>query len=341
MMVDLHTATWIAGAVALLAAGAEWLHARRVKRLRHLAFGPGGAPRMWTKVAAPLRVLALAAVAWGLLVLLVVPPRAFDAQGELKKDDVDPQHILLVLDVSPSMKLKDAGPNRDRSRMARAREVMESFFDRVPLKEWRVSVVAFYTGAIPVVEDTMDFEVVRNILGDLPMDYAFQPGKTELFAGLKGAAQMADKWKRDSTTVVVISDGDTVPASGMPRMPAAVRSVLVVGVGDSKQGSFIDGRNSRQDVGTLRQVATRLGGTFFDGNEKHLPTALVAESAWREGDDDLIQWTLREFALFAVTAGAAILALLPLLLALFGSGWRAGVRSTVRSGAYANSGTKS
>jgi hypothetical protein len=79
-----------------------------------------------------------------------------------------------------------------------------------------------------------------------------------------------------------------------------------------------------------------LGGTFFDGNEKHLPTALVAESAWREGDDDLIQWTLRELALLAVTAGASILALLPLLLALFGSSWRV----AVRPGAYPSSGTK-
>jgi len=50
----------------------------------------------------------------------------------------------------------------------------------------------------------------------------------------------------------------------------------------------------------------------------------------------LIQWTLRELALLAVTAGASILALLPLLLALFGSRWHAGVRH----GAYPSSGTK-
>lgn len=328
LLVDADTALRAAGLCALVAAGAEWLHARRMARTRHLVAGPEGRPAGWTRAAGLLRTAAYAALAWGLVTLLAVPPRAYDAQGALKKDDADPQHVLIVLDVSPSMRLKDAGPKRDISRMDRAREVMESFFDRVPLKDWRVSVVAFYTGAIPVVEDTSDFEVVRNILGDLPMNYAFQSGKTELFAGLKGAAEMAEKWKRDSATVVVVSDGDTVPASGMPRMPASVRSVLVVGVGDSKTGSFIDGRNSRQDVSTLRQVATRLGGTFFDGNEKHLPSALVAESAWREGDDDLVTWTRREFALFAVAAGATILALLPLALALFGSRWRPGPRRT-------------
>jgi Ca-activated chloride channel family protein len=326
VVIDGETAAFAALGAFALSLAAEWLHARRARRMAHLAFGPEGAPAGWTRAAPLLRCSSLAALAWGLATLLHVPPRAFDAEGELRRDDSDPQHVLLVLDVSPSMKLKDAGPNRDKSRTARAREIMESFFDRVPLKDWRVSVVAFYTGAIPVVEDTADFEVVRNILGDLPMNYAFQSGKTELFAGLKGAAEMAAKWKRDSATVVVISDGDTVPASGMPRMPAAVRSVLVVGVGDSKTGSFIDGRNSRQDVSTLRQVATRLGGTFFDGNEKHLPSALVAEAAWREGDDDLVAWGLREFALCAVAAGAAILALLPLLLSRFGARWRPGPR---------------
>ncbi len=327
MVIDLATAAWAATGAFAIAGAAEWLHARRVRRMAHLAFGPEGAPAAWTRAAPILRCLSLAALAFGLVVLLFVPPRAFDAEGEVQRDDSDPQHVLLVLDVSPSMKLKDAGPNRDKSRTARAREIMESFFDRVPLKDWRVSVVAFYTGAIPVVEDTRDFEVVRNILGDLPMNYAFQSGKTELFAGLKGAAEMAEKWKRDSATLVIISDGDTVPASGMPRLPASVRSVLVVGVGDSKTGSFIDGRNSRQDVSTLRQVATRLGGTFFDGNEKHLPSALVAEAAWREGDDDLIAWGLREFALLAVAAGATMLALLPLLLARLGTRWRPGPRA--------------
>jgi Ca-activated chloride channel family protein len=327
VVIDLSTAAWAAAGAFALSVGAEWLHARRARRVAHLAFGPEGAPAAWTRAAPLLRCLSLSALAFGLVALLFVPPRAFDAEGEVKRDDSDPQHVLLVLDVSPSMKLKDAGPKRDKTRMARAREIMESFFDRVPLKDWRVSVVAFYTGAIPVVEDTSDFEVVRNILGDLPMNYAFQSGKTELFAGLKGAAEMAEKWKRDSATVIVVSDGDTVPASGMPRLPPSVRSVLVVGVGDSKAGSFIDGRNSRQDVSTLRQVATRLGGTFFDGNEKHLPSALVAEAAWREGDDDLVSWGLREFALCAVVAGAAVLSSLPLLLARFGTAWRPGPRT--------------
>jgi hypothetical protein len=52
-----------------------------------------------------------------------------------------------------------------------------------------VSVVAVYNGAKPVVIDTKDFEVMRNILGDLPMHHAFRSGKTKLFDGPRGGGQ--------------------------------------------------------------------------------------------------------------------------------------------------------
>jgi Ca-activated chloride channel family protein len=201
---------------------------------------------------------------------------------------------------------------------------MESFFDRVPLEQYRVSVVAVYNGAKPVVIDTKDFEVIRNILGDLPMHYAFRSGKTQLFDGLEEAARIAKPWNPRSTTVLLVSDGDTVPPRGMPSMPASVRSVLVVGVGDPHTGKFIDGRQSRQDVPTLKQIAARLGGVFHNGNEKHLASSLVAEAAGLDEEDVLEKLTRREYALAACAAGASLLALLPLFLHFFGTRWRPG-----------------
>ncbi len=106
---------------------------------------------------------------------------------------------MLVLDVSPSMRLKDAGPERDQSRMKRASDVMESFFQRVPMDQYLMSVVACYNGAKPVVVATKDIEVVRNILDDLPMHFAFRAGKTDLFSGLEEAAKIAQPWRPRST----------------------------------------------------------------------------------------------------------------------------------------------
>lgn len=315
-----------AGVAAGLVILAELLHLLRVRRVRYLAFGRGGQPALWVRALPALRGAAAGALAWGLTTLLLIEPQVHSAQGvELKKGD-DYHHVLIVLDVSPSMRLVDAGPKRELSRMQRARELLESFFKRVPLDQFRISVVATYNGAKPVVVDTTDLEVVRNILGDLPMHFAFKSGKTRLLDGIEEATKLARPWNPASTTLVIVSDGDTVPSSGMPRMPASIASTLVVGVGDPLTGKFIDGQQSRQDVSTLRQIATRLGGAFHNGNELHLASSLLGDLAAAGGTSQLEVLGRREYALIAAGAGAGVLAILPLALQLLGSAYRPGRR---------------
>jgi Ca-activated chloride channel family protein len=314
----------IAALAALaIASLAEAIHARRVRRLAALAFGPSRRPALWARAAAPLRIAAISALTWGFLTLFLLEPQRYSV-GETQVRPGNLQHALLVLDVSPSMRLVDAGEGKDKSRMQRVRELMESFFDRVPIEQYRISVIAVYNGAKPVVIDTKDFEVVRNILGDLPMHFAFPAGKTKLFAGLEEAARIAAPWNPRSTTLVILSDGDTVPATGMPRMPQSIKSVLVVGVGDPQVGKFIDGRQSRQDVPTLKQIAARLGGSFHNGNAKHLATSLIAAATGIEDENVFQRLTRREYALIACGVGALVLALLPLCLHYFGTRWRPG-----------------
>jgi Ca-activated chloride channel family protein len=274
-----------------------------------------------------LRAAAFSALAWGLTTLMYLEPRRYATGMAAQLREGDYQHVLIVLDVSPSMRLVDAGPEKKQSRMDRARVLIESFFDRVPIEQSRISVIATYNGAKPVVIDTRDFEVVRNIFGDLPMHYAFPAGKTKLFDGLEEAAKIAKPWNPRSTTLLVMSDGDTLPATGMPKMPPSVRSVLIVGIGDSRVGKFIDGRQSRQDVPMLKQMAARLGGTFHDGNERHLSSSLIASTAGLEEDSIFEKLTRREYALIASAAGALILGFLPLLLHFLGTRWRPGTRT--------------
>jgi Ca-activated chloride channel homolog len=326
----------IAAGVALaLAALAEGLHGRRVRRAAGLAFGPKRAPAVWARAVPAVVSLASAAMAWGLATLLVLPPRHYAVGDQAPRRAGDWRHALIVLDVSPSMRLVDAGPKKELSRMQRAQALVESFFDRVPIEQYRVSVVAVYNGAKAVVIDTQDFEVVRNILGDLPMHYAFPAGKTRLFDGLEEAARIAAPWNPGSTTLIVISDGDTVPATGMPRMPVSVRSTLVVGVGDPQAGKFIDGRQSRQEVPTLKQIAARLGGTFHNGNEQHIASSLIAETTGLDEQSVFERLTRREYALIACGLGAALLALLPVLLHFFGTTWRPGTSVETAGRAWA------
>jgi Ca-activated chloride channel family protein len=99
----------------------------------------------------------------------------------------------------------------------------------------------------------------------------------------------------------------------------------VVGVGDPKSGSFIDGRQSRQDVSTLRQIAVRLNGDYHNGNEKQLPTEMVELLVPRGHEGPFERLTKREYALLASAVGAILYALLPLLLHYGGSRWSPGV----------------
>ena len=313
----------IALAALLLTALAEWLHARRVRRVAALAFGPEGKPREWVWLAPFLRSLAVAALVWGLITLFLLDPKVLKPK---KSPEGGYRHLVIVLDVSPSMQLSDAGPGGQQTRAKRAAEVLMSILSRVALEQCRVSVVAFYSGAKPVVIDTADPEVVRNILGDLPLDQAFNVGKTRILDGIKEACDLAKDWRAGSTALVIASDGDTVPDTGMPALPPSVGQVLVIGVGDARLGKFIDGHQSRQDASTLRQVATRLRGTYHDGNEKHLPSpslnALARMLPMREEKES----GRREFAIAALAIGAGILAFLPVVLALAGSSWRPGRR---------------
>lgn len=313
-----------AAAVLILMVCAETLHAARVRRLAPLAFGPGRRPRGWARLAPLLRPLGFSAAAWGLVSLALLPPKVHRAGAPRAED---PRHVLLVLDVSPSMTLKDAGPGLAESRKKRAADILESFLRRIRLDDVLWTVVAVYNGAKPVVVDGRDVEVVRNVLSDLPMHHAFETGKTKLFDGLREAARIAKPWKPGSATLILVSDGDSVPDTGLPAMPPSVAETLVLGVGDPRTGKFIDGKMSRQDASTLRQIAGRMGGVYHDGNVKQVPTDTLVKAMRMGLEDEVLRLTRREYALLACALGTLLLAVLPGVLARWGTGWRPGVRT--------------
>ena len=307
--------------VALLVAVAEILHVGRTRRVAELAFGPTRRPRPWARLAPLARIASLAAVAWGLTTLILIQPKVHRAET-IDKNDL--RHLVLLLDVSPSMRLEDAGPTKKQSRSGRAADLVQSFFDRAR-EPFRVSVVAVYNGAKPVVVDTTDMDVLHNILNELPMNYAFEVGRTKLFDGLEEVARLTRPWEPRTATLLVLTDGDTVPATGMPKMPAAVSDVVIVGVGDPRQGSCVDGRQARQDASTLPQFSARLDGTYHNRNEKQIPTTLLSAVTQQLEDDPFQRLSRREYALLACGIGALLFALLPLALQRWGTGWRPGV----------------
>jgi len=310
----------ITSIIFILATIAEWIHYYRCKRLSHLAFGPSGKPRNWTIIAPILRPICLATITWSLWTLFTLKPAQHSSQQEKLRDE-EYRHMVIILDVSPSMWLKDAGNSGKLKRSQRTQEVITSLMDRICLEQVKISVVAVYTGAKRIVEDSKDPEVIKNILNDLPLTDAFENGKTDLISGFKEAATLAAKWPKQSTTIVLISDGDTVPDSGMPEMPPSIANVMVIGVGNTNAGIFIDGHQSRQDTTTLRQIARRLNGTYHNANRLHIPSSTIDKLSTAMNIKHKKELGEREIALIALGISATIFSLLPILLELFGCHW--------------------
>jgi Ca-activated chloride channel family protein len=311
-------ATWSAAGIAALVAWGEWLHARRVARLSRLAFGPNNCPRRWTKLAPPLRVLALAGIVWSLFTLIAFNNLSRDRDRRAPVT----RHLMVMIDVSPSMQLADAGEDGSQRRNVRAAEVLKSVLDRVPGDNVRFSAASFYTEARMLARECQDRELIVHFAADVPFYYTYKPGKTDMIKSLNQAGEMMKDWPRKSTTLLVITDGDGVPPTGLKPMPSAVADVLFAGVGEPGRGTFIDGHLSRQDSANLSQLARRLGGKYFDTNVRHIPSDALRLLNSENPRASNWQADRRLLALVVLCVSTTMLCLLPILLEWIGSAWK-------------------
>lgn len=309
-------AATLAIAVCIAACCGEAAHRSRVRRLCYLAFGSGGAPRQWTRIAPAVRVLGLTSFVYGCCALW----EWSDAESEATAGNGT--RLLLALDVSPSMQLVDSGADGKLSRERRANDVLRHLMNEVD-DGCRITIGAFYGRWLPVVVDTADRHVVANVLAGLPLGHAFAERTlgTNVVAGLEGACGMAKAWRAASTVLVLVTDGDAEEAGRIPVLPPSIRQTFLLGVG-SRHGRLIEAASgerheSAQKPGYLRSMAGRLGNAaYFDCNE-YLPRAdlfglsSALSPPGRTRSD-------RDISLAAVVAGSVALVVLELLLRCHG-----------------------
>lgn len=313
---------WMAGIAfamcMMIVALAEWLQSKRNRRVAKLAFGQSGQPAMWARCVPLVRVVVLSIMSWGFVILLMVPPQAAEVEPAVEAS----KHVLVCLDSSPSMFLKDAGRRELQSgdyeqRMVRAGKVVQAVLDRLDAENTRITVFGVYTKAVPIVEETYDKSVVQNLFDGLPVYSAFKPGPTQLSSSVADAIEYARRWPDDSTLLLVVSDGDSTDKTPIRAIPKAISDTLVIGVGQTGQSTSIAGHPSRQDVGSLRTLAEQLRGSYFDANLNHLPSELLNRLSIiqpRVGQDI----GLRDAAVFVIVLGAFLLSMLLPALSLWG-----------------------
>lgn len=299
-------------AVMIIAATAEIIHSRRIKKVKKLAFPTTGKLSAFATIAPYIKTLMLGILTFSLLTLLSLEPKAHTTKIK-KVEEHERQHLIIVLDVSPSMRLIDSGPDSKQSRLRRTSDALTSTISRISKDLLHLTIIATYTTAKPIVIDTKDIELINGLLDDLPLHYAFKQGETDLFSGIKEAAKIAKDWQPNSTTLVIVSDGETVPNQGMPKLPPSITDTIVAGVGNPTKGTFLNGKNSRQNVATLQNIANRLGGTYHNINKKHIPTETIRNLQSLTTDEKANKFSKRETCLALIALSATILAFLRIL----------------------------
>jgi len=301
------------GALALIAV-AEMRHARKVGAVSRLAFGRSAGPALWARSAPVVRTVGGALALWGALVLVNYDPVEVKAEPSPRAS----RQLLVVLDVSPSMNLQDAGPGVEKmTRTQWGGQVLQGILDRLDMKDTRISLVVFYTKALPLLQDTTDKNLVSSVMRGLPLYAAFKAGETDMQSGLDAAFQMAKGWARDSTTLVIISDGDVRMPGASRKAPPSIADTIVIGVGDPTRPTIIAGHSSRQEVWLLKQLAASLGGFYHEGNTRHLPSEIVDRLSMISPRVSEMLGT-REAGLFALGVGGSMVGLIGPALALFG-----------------------
>lgn len=312
------TNLFIAAMVGVLVLLAERLHARRTHTLRRLAFGADGRSASWTRFVPWIRALGVVLLVFGALTLMDFEPAA----GKQRLQSKASKQILICLDVSPSMRIRDAGPDLPRIKRSRwAGEAIEPLLRSIGgqyANDTRFSIVAFHTSAVPVIRETYDKEVVLNLFDDMNLDHAFLPGTTDLQAGVNEALRFARGWARNSATLIVISDGDSdAGLSSLLPTPPSIAQTFVLGVGDPRSPSEINGHSSRQDASSLLLLATKLGGTYFDCNRSKAPP-LATTGLRMQAPQAMTPAIERRIGLWSIGIGGTLTGVIGHALLVFG-----------------------
>lgn len=135
-------------------------------------------------------------VAFALIILAIARPQLKNTTVERNAEGID---IVLVLDISTSMKAEDLKPNRFEA----ARSVAIDFIDK-RLSD-RIGLVVFARKSFTVVPPTLDYELLKQLLNDVQMGIV-EDG-TAIGMGIATAVNRLKESEAESKVVILLTDG--------------------------------------------------------------------------------------------------------------------------------------
>ncbi len=243
--------------------------------------------------------------------------------------------IVLVIDVSGSMKADDVKPDRIGAAQESAREFIAALPPRI-----RVGLIAFSSTVRVLAAPTQDREQVRLAIDSLVANGGTAMGdalingvglvRPEAMAAaqgdnpsIDGGAINPDPSARVPASVLLISDGANTVGQTQPLDAAAVANQLqvpiyTVALGTASGQALIpDGRGGNRlqtvppDPETLQAVAERTGGQFYDApSARELGKVyddIGSKVGYREERKDATHWPLGVgVVLLIITAGLSL-----------------------------------
>jgi Ca-activated chloride channel family protein len=300
-------------AVPVLGLAAYWWYQRRPDRyavrysnLPVLAAAASGGIVWRRHVPAALLALAVAMLCVG----FARPTMPFAAAKEGAM-------VILVVDVSGSMRAEDVEP----SRIEAAKEAMRNFVDDAP-KSLRMGIVSFTDDAQVVTPPTTDHELLQAGIDTLTPGFGTALGDgigraVEVAQIPVEGAQPAPPPAEDGepvAAILVLSDGAQTrgilsPDDAAGRASAARMAIYTVALGtdEGEIEVFRFGQTQRipvpPDRETLARIAEATGGQAFDARDAGRLNEVYDELGSTVGRED----EQREVTVALVAAGAALL----------------------------------
>lgn len=297
----------------LLPAYREQSVALRIPFLTQLA--GGGAPPPGAPQAGPLR-LALAGIAWALLVLAIAAPVRIEPPVTRESGGRD---VLLALDLSGSMEAQDM-PGRDggtTSRLDAARAVLKEFIGR--RKDDRLGLIVFGTAAFVLAPFTHDHEVLTALLDETTPRMA---GPQTMIGDAIGlAARSFERAQVGGRLLLLLTDGNDTGSRVPPGRAAEIAGRFGVRIYTVSLGDPTTAGEVALDIPALEEIARATGGAHFHADDPATLSEIylridgmeqtpAQSQSWRPRTP-LFAWPLGGFALLV-----ALLLLAPDLRAL-------------------------
>jgi Ca-activated chloride channel family protein len=300
--------------LGLAVIGAAWLLWLYRKRQPAAAYSHLGlvesANRSW-RVRGRWIPTAAKIIAALLVVIALARPQSGTASREVTSEGID---IMLVLDVSGSMKAEDFKPN---NRLYVAKEVIKDFVEG--RTNDRIGLVVFAGQSFTQCPLTLDYDVLLSFLDEI--DFGMIEDGTAIGMALANAVNRLRESEAKSKVIVLLTDGVNNRGQIEPLTAAEIAKTLgikVYTIGAGKPGNAlypvedpVFGKRyvyipNEIDEESLSQIAELTGGRYYRAQSEQMLERVYQEISLLEKTEVKIKEYVQYEELFGAFAAAAL-----------------------------------